>query len=89
MNKDPISNNPEFVKRINKAKAAFTAWDKKHKDHVNPAIKHKNTSKKVFVLFPPTVPKLPINPVDYVIILSIVLGLSIIFAVALCNITLF
>ena len=85
MNKDPISNNPEFAKRINKAKAAFTAWDKKHKDHVNPAIKHK----KVFKLFPPTVPKLPINPLDYIIIIAIVLGLSIIFAVALCNITLF
>ena len=89
MNKDPISNNPDFVKRINKAKAAFTAWDKKNNPHVNPAIKHKNTRKRLFKLFPPTVPKLPINPVDYIIVIAIVLGLSIIFAVALCNITLF
>ena len=85
MNKDPISNNPEFNKRINKAKAAFTAWDKKNNPEVNPAIKHK----KVFVLRPPTVPKLPINPVDYIIVIAIVLGLSIIFAVALTDITLF
>ena len=34
MNKEPISNNPEFNKRIQNAKAAFTAWDKKHKDDV-------------------------------------------------------
>ena len=85
MNKDPISNNPDFNKRIQNAKAAFTAWDKKNNPHVNPAIKHK----KLFKLFPPTVPKLPINPLDFLIVIAIVLGLSIIFAVAFTDITLF